>query len=117
MVHIRNGRNLALVKMHSQVLKADSLPAMAILKKGAASWAASGGACKRWAQQAAAGTATAAAELCEGGLLVFVIRGTATPYEWTLGEAAERLNWAAGMHACMCAPAAPAAAATTRFFA
>lgn len=88
MTHIRNGKNPAMDRMHSQVLKASSVPFMAILKKDAASRGASKAACQAWAKQAAAGTATAAAaaDLCEGGMLVFVIRGTATPFEWTMGE-------------------------------
>jgi hypothetical protein len=85
MVHIANGRNAALVRMHSQQLKATTLPFMAILKQDAASRAGNSSTCQGWAKQAAAGTASASADLCDGGVLLFVIRGTATPYEWTLG--------------------------------
>lgn len=86
MVHIANGNNAALARMQSQVLKAASLPFMAILKQDAASRAGTNGTCRTWATKAAAGTATASADLCEGGFLLFVIRGTATPYEWTVGK-------------------------------
>lgn len=87
MVHVANGHPAALDKMHSQHLHGSSLPFMAILKQEAATRAASSSACRAWAKRAASGTAAASAELCQGGMLVFVIRGTATPYEWTLGEA------------------------------
>ena len=87
MVHVANGHPAALDKMHSQHLQGSSLPFMAILKQEAATRAPSSRACRAWARRAASSTGTTSAELCEGSMLVFIIRGTATPYEWTLGEA------------------------------
>ena len=86
MVGIANGDNEALKIMHSQRLQASSLPFMAILKKDAASRAATHSSCQAWALAAAAGTFTNPSGLCEGCVLLFVIRGTATPFEWTQGE-------------------------------
>jgi hypothetical protein len=86
MVHIANGHPAALDKMHSQHLQGTSLPFMAIIKQEAASRTASKTGCQAWAKRAASGAANASAELCDGGVLVFVIRGTATPFEWTLGK-------------------------------
>jgi hypothetical protein len=86
MVHIANGNNVAMLRMTGKPLKAASLPFMAILTKSGAARAATNTACQAWASKAAAGTATAGSELCEGGVMLFVIRGTATSYEWSLGE-------------------------------
>lgn len=86
MVHIANGHPAALDKMHSQHLQKTSLPFMAIIKQEAASRTASKTGCQAWAKRAASGATNASAELCDGGVLVFVIRGTATPFEWTLGK-------------------------------
>lgn len=86
MVHIANGDNEALKIMHSRRLQASTLPFMAILKQGTSSRTAKRSSCQAWAQAAVAGTRTSAADVCEGGVLLFVIRGTATPFEWTQGE-------------------------------
>lgn len=76
--------------MHSRRLQASTLPFMAILKQGTSSRTAKRGSCQSWAQAAVAGTRTSAADVCEGGVLLFVIRGTATPFEWTQGELKQR---------------------------
>jgi hypothetical protein len=86
MVHIANGNNVAMMRMKGKPLKAASLPFMAILTKSTAARAATNSACQAWATKAAAGTATAGSELCEGGVMLFVIRGTATSFEWSQGE-------------------------------
>jgi hypothetical protein len=90
MVHIANGNNVGLERMHGQQVASTSLPFMAILQQDSSARAGSSSKCRSWASKAAAGTATSADNLCGGGLLLFAIRGTVSAFEWTLGKLCTR---------------------------